>query len=1121
MSYVSAVDGDTTRYIPPSDNSDNTNTGQQNTAANGTTGSSSNPPPPPQTQGSVTYTVQNGETLGELSTRYGVSEQQILAANPQLRDPTQLGVGQQIAVPVMDNGGKLPTQIQVQPGQNLTQIGAQHGVSVSDLAAANGLTDPSSIPSGGHLWIPVQGSGTATNTTATPNSNPLQSQISGVDTAVKQYLSSGQTSGGSAPAQEQLTRAVENEIRARVQTELTNGQLPGKDLLDSYGASIASRYGNDPAIQSAIQQAVANQGAAYDVDAALKQVNAAQQALNVSGPTASQYLEQNLTTAQNNLTAKIQAEIRTRAGLSADQIPDAATVQKSGAIIAQRYTNDPTASQAVNQALSSAGTDFQVQSIVSAAQTQSDPIKALDQLNKAYSSASPAVQQALLNSGGAQAILKAAANQATSPLQQVSPGSSDFYAQIAVLRQSLQNLDQSASQLDPAVAAALVNQALPQIEQYNSQYAAQHGGQSLASDVLHTGPATIDTVMSLSGRLAGTAQGQQDIDRLAKLGFWDNTSVRNALATGASAAYPEAIARQMIAAGQDPTNVMGLIQEGVQLDQKRVQSDVQALGQHNAELAWLINNLGPSMTQAQLDAAIKTYESKNGWMDQNNKLTQQLITDGTTLTQNLKSLGALAQLDPQAAANLKVNDTISAAYNDQATSYGLTLAAGNNPGLYTDSKGQSFLNLLASLKLADTGRKSAQIVGSLVLRSMVINSLGDVRTGPNALSDARAALDAVKAKWAWKLLGVDDETAWNSAVDTVKANLPGPKDSFTVAESKLTAMNKELNQLKALGSDTTAGQLIRTIGVTYALANTINSGEKFAAALQDGDTADQWLSGAQALTAAAGLVQKSANLAKGLDLVKSPEWLRSATKWMAQDPVNGSLSIAGGVIDLVEGVRSFAGAGVPQDRPDGVFSGLGGLGGILYGASQFSGTKVGSAAFDTVAGALFDEVPGGAVAGTVGLVGVGLVAVAVIGKAIYQEWKDAHQYEGAANDFLQGGGAYSANAASALSSQDGLTSGSAGTSGVPFLEKYAQMKGLTTVQLQQWVNSLNPSQLSELDKSLLQTAGDSNGDVNQFTDGPPQTKAIGNEGGAAIITLTNTLGVFESNLKSSGVPLPP
>ena len=62
------------------------------------------PPPPPPTEGSITHSVKSGETVGELSARYGVSEQQILAANPQMRHPDDLSVGQEISIPVMDKG---------------------------------------------------------------------------------------------------------------------------------------------------------------------------------------------------------------------------------------------------------------------------------------------------------------------------------------------------------------------------------------------------------------------------------------------------------------------------------------------------------------------------------------------------------------------------------------------------------------------------------------------------------------------------------------------------------------------------------------------------------------------------------------------------------------------------------------------------------------------------------------------------------------------------------------------------------------------------------------------------------------------------------------------------------
>ena len=141
------------------------------------------------------------------------------------------------------------------------------------------------------------------------------------------------------------------------------------------------------------------------------------------------------------------------------------------------------------------------------------------------------------------------------------------------------------------------------------------------------------------------------------------------------------------------------------------------------------------------------------------------------------------------------------------------------------------------------------------------------------------------------------------------------------------------------------------------------------------------------------------------------------------------------------------------------------------------------------------------------------------GRAVNQQ---DHQYEGASQDFLHSGG-YSAAAASALSHEGGLLSGAGGVNGVPFLVKYAAMGHLSTSQLQQWVNSLTPDQLHALDQSLLQTAGDSNGDPANFTNGPEQKTVIPNCSGGlpAIITLNNTLGVFQNSLRSEGVPLPP
>jgi LysM repeat protein len=1047
-----------------------------------------------------------------LSARYGVSENKILAANPQMRHPDDLSPGQEISIPVADNGGQLPAQTQVHPGDTLTSVAKSHGVSITSLANANGISNHNLVRAGMSLWIPVKG---APEAGAATSANPFQPQISAVDSAVKKYQAA-HTGAQQQAASASLTQAVEQELQTRAAAELPQGQLPSNSLLASDGTAIGSRYASNPGITRAIQQGVSNEGAAVRTSDAVRQVQSAQQALQLASPQASQsvqtQLNQNLTSAQQHLLSQVEQEVETRAGLPAGQLPSAAQVQKYGATIAQRYGADPAAAKAVHAALQTAPSDIQAQQIVAQARSAGDPTKALTTLNQAYTKASSQVQQRILAQAGTQTILKAAAARDTQPLDKLQFSNNNFFGQTAALEQSLRNLDGSAAHLDPTLAAGLVNQALPSLDHFNAQYAKQYGGSGIASDPLHVGAATVGTVMDLSGRIAGTSQGAQDVAHLAKLGFWNNGTVSNALYSGASAAYPEAVARLEIGKGQDPSNVMGIVQQGVEADQQRVKSDMQALGQHNAELSWLVQNLGPSMSPTQLQKAVTQYESQNGWNAKNNQLTEQVVADATTLTQNMKSLSGLAQADPKAAATLNVQGTISSAFNDPATSYGLTLAAGKNPGLYADSNGQSFLNLVSGLKLADQGRKTAQLIGSLYVRSMITKALNGVDwNGSNPLGQAQQVINQLKSPALSNWMGVNDNTVWNSAVKTVSQNLVEPGDDQAAMDAKLGRMDQALNKLKALSASTPAGQLLRSVAVAYAFANTVSSFQKFQAA--EG-APDKTINGLETLSAAAGLAQKGANLANGFGLVKSGTLMSS----FAKDTANGTISIFSGALDLTEGIRSLGGIGEQQDIGDGVFSTMSGVGGIAYGASQFAESGI----FDGFSEASFG-VAGGTFAAALGLAGVGIVAASVLGSAIYKQDQADHQYEGASQSFLGAGGGYSAAAASALSHEGGLLSGAGGVSGIPFLVKYGAMEHLSTAQLQSWVNSLSPSQLNTLDQCLLQTAGDSNGNPANFTNGPEQKAVIPDYSGGipAIITLTNTLGVFQSNLKSGGVPLPP
>jgi len=47
----------------------------------------------------LTYTVKPGDTLARIATKYGVTQNQIMAANPKIKDPDKIVIGQVIVIP--------------------------------------------------------------------------------------------------------------------------------------------------------------------------------------------------------------------------------------------------------------------------------------------------------------------------------------------------------------------------------------------------------------------------------------------------------------------------------------------------------------------------------------------------------------------------------------------------------------------------------------------------------------------------------------------------------------------------------------------------------------------------------------------------------------------------------------------------------------------------------------------------------------------------------------------------------------------------------------------------------------------------------------------------------------
>lgn len=114
--------------------------------------------PAVSTDGSVIHTVQPGEGLFEIAEIYGVSPNEIAIANG-MNDTNLLRVGQELVIP-----GVSPEQAArsrgsvhvVQAGESMLGIAIRYGVTTEEILAANNLADPDSLYEGQELLIPGQ-----------------------------------------------------------------------------------------------------------------------------------------------------------------------------------------------------------------------------------------------------------------------------------------------------------------------------------------------------------------------------------------------------------------------------------------------------------------------------------------------------------------------------------------------------------------------------------------------------------------------------------------------------------------------------------------------------------------------------------------------------------------------------------------------------------------------------------------------------------------------------------------------------------------------------------------------------------------------------------------------------
>lgn len=92
--------------------------------------------PPPAPPSGPTYVIQQGDTLRKLAYRWGVTVNAILTANPQIVNPSLVYVGQAIRIPG-SSGAPAAAYYTVQRGDTLRMIASRYGTTVYNLQLLN------------------------------------------------------------------------------------------------------------------------------------------------------------------------------------------------------------------------------------------------------------------------------------------------------------------------------------------------------------------------------------------------------------------------------------------------------------------------------------------------------------------------------------------------------------------------------------------------------------------------------------------------------------------------------------------------------------------------------------------------------------------------------------------------------------------------------------------------------------------------------------------------------------------------------------------------------------------------------------------------------------------------
>ena len=147
------------------DNTSSSTSSSNTPSSSSNTPSSSSNTPSSSTTPEITYTVESGDTLTGIAEEYGVTIAELQAWN-NISNPNNIYVGEVLKIYTNgsdDSGDGGSISYTVQSGDTLSGIAEEYGVTVAELQAWNNISNPNDIYAGEVLKIYTNGSGDSGN----------------------------------------------------------------------------------------------------------------------------------------------------------------------------------------------------------------------------------------------------------------------------------------------------------------------------------------------------------------------------------------------------------------------------------------------------------------------------------------------------------------------------------------------------------------------------------------------------------------------------------------------------------------------------------------------------------------------------------------------------------------------------------------------------------------------------------------------------------------------------------------------------------------------------------------------------------------------------------------------